>query len=866
MLSGAVSGGSFSGIGAGGLVGQNGLLNLEGPPRRGTIVASDATVNVTVGNSTAGNQANYAGGLVGVNPGSINGSFASGTVSGGFTSFVGGLVGQNYFGGSITNSGASGAVSGATGQNSPFGSGVGGLVGFNSGLISGSFATGAVSGTTETTNQPFAVILGGLVGLNSDPGQIVNSYATGSVTALNSSVEIGGLVGGNSAPITNSYATGAVTGSGSGTIGGLVGLSFASTITGSHATGAVSGTGSVSVGGFIGENQSGATITNSYATGAITASASGAVDFRAGGFAGENSGGITGSYATGSVTSNGGDATAGGFIGDGGNGGVVSFSFATGSVTVNGAVNALAGGLMGTNVGNIDHSYATGDVTINATNAIGGGLLGINNGTIDQAFATGNVKSTSTNSLLGGFVGLNANGGAIIHAYAVGAVTGGANDVVGGFAGGNIGTLDQTYAIGKITGGGLVGGLVAANASGPLGPAASNPDFAPFLTGTGTTTNSYWDTQTTGVNNSAGGTGLTTRQLIAALPPGFDHSVWTIQPDPSYPYFPWQTNNIPFTNEPPPILPSISSQQPQIIDNLISTVTFAALNTSPVFNNQNGGARQPTFPPPQPPGPPPGAGQPGQPSPPGGQPGGQPGAGQQPLPGLLQRIIDIPALTETRFVVDQVLVQARCDTAVPRVEEAVRGLGLSLLATQDLCSTAGSIALQFRITNGEDVRAIVRRLASVQIVAIAQPNFIYVTLQEPAADPAAPASRGTPEQQQGDAAQYILQKLQINDVHRLVRGTNVPIAVIDSEIDASHPDLQGVIVQRFSAAGAGEAAPARHRHGRRHRLAPAADGDRAVVAALCRARLLDQGGKRGEHHLQHPQGSRLGAEPERPHH
>jgi subtilisin family serine protease len=34
----------------------------------------------------------------------------------------------------------------------------------------------------------------------------------------------------------------------------------------------------------------------------------------------------------------------------------------------------------------------------------------------------------------------------------------------------------------------------------------------------------------------------------------------------------------------------------------------------------------------------------------------------------------------------------------------------------------------------------------------------------------------------------MLEKLQISDVHRLVRGSNVPIAVIDSEIDAAHPD------------------------------------------------------------------------------
>ena len=38
----------------------------------------------------------------------------------------------------------------------------------------------------------------------------------------------------------------------------------------------------------------------------------------------------------------------------------------------------------------------------------------------------------------------------------------------------------------------------------------------------------------------------------------------------------------------------------------------------------------------------------------------------------------------------------------------------------------------------------------------------------------------------------------------MVRGTNVPIAVIDSEIDAAHPDLEGVVTQRFSAVGAPE--------------------------------------------------------------
>ena len=36
----------------------------------------------------------------------------------------------------------------------------------------------------------------------------------------------------------------------------------------------------------------------------------------------------------------------------------------------------------------------------------------------------------------------------------------------------------------------------------------------------------------------------------------------------------------------------------------------------------------------------------------------------------------------------------------------------------------------------------------------------------------------------------------------MVKGTNVPIAVIDSEIDAAHPDLEGAVTQRYDAVGA----------------------------------------------------------------
>jgi subtilisin family serine protease len=76
------------------------------------------------------------------------------------------------------------------------------------------------------------------------------------------------------------------------------------------------------------------------------------------------------------------------------------------------------------------------------------------------------------------------------------------------------------------------------------------------------------------------------------------------------------------------------------------------------------------------------------------------------------------------------------------------------------------------------------------------------TLQQESAAPA-PAARGDAAQL-GDAAQYALEKLQISDVHRIAKGANVPIAVIDSEIDATHPDLEGAVTQRFDAVGVPE--------------------------------------------------------------
>ena len=140
--------------------------------------------NVT---GTVNSRSSWVGGLVGSNRGTgeIISSFANVTVTQQADSIAGGLVGLNF--GSITTSYATGMVAGNNNA--------GGLVGLNSdptSLIFRSYATGMVTGNSN---------VGGLVGSNS--GNVVAaSYATGMVTG-NSNV--GGLVGSNSGIVTASY-------------------------------------------------------------------------------------------------------------------------------------------------------------------------------------------------------------------------------------------------------------------------------------------------------------------------------------------------------------------------------------------------------------------------------------------------------------------------------------------------------------------------------------------------------------------------------------------------------------------------------------------------------------------------------------
>ena len=224
-----VSGGAAaSAYGVGGVAGENdGMLQ-----------------NVSYDGSVRGTE--RVGGLVGTNKGTIAASYGGGSVSGADT--VGGLVGYNIgvivrsegsamVAGTSSSSYGIGGVAGVNGgvmdrdsadftpslsedQNTLGVSGdhqVGGLVGFNVGPISNSYASSSVGGGSGKSAGTTQAAIGGLVGQNI--GQLTGDMASGSVTGM---TQVGGLIGYNNGAVIDTYATGAVSGaSGKGALVGV---------------------------------------------------------------------------------------------------------------------------------------------------------------------------------------------------------------------------------------------------------------------------------------------------------------------------------------------------------------------------------------------------------------------------------------------------------------------------------------------------------------------------------------------------------------------------------------------------------------------------------------------------------------------
>jgi len=220
-----------------------------------------------------------------------------------------------------------------------------------------------------------------------------------------------------------------------------------------------------------------------------------------------------------------GDRGIGGLIGyadeDGGGGTIVNRcnSSAVVTGTVPGDLPNDIGGLIGnTWEGSITECYATGSVT--GGDYLTGGLVGSNNYCdINRSYATGNVGG---GYWVGGLCGENYGACVIADCYATGSVTG-SNSRIGGLVGYNYsnGQVLRSYSIGDVIGGSNVGGLCGFNAA--------------------TITDCFWDTQTSGMATSDGGTGKTTAEMKEILTfPTWNMGQAAAQRNDGYPFLSWE--------------------------------------------------------------------------------------------------------------------------------------------------------------------------------------------------------------------------------------------------------------------------------------------------------------------------------------
>jgi hypothetical protein len=190
---------------------------------------------------------------------------------------------------------------------------------------------------------------------------------------------------------------------------------------------------------------------------------------------------------------------------------------------------SYAGAVAGYSQGTVKYVQASGTLASDFW-LFGGGLVGISYGPIAQSFANMNV-SGADNSELGGLAG-NMHG-AVEDCYALGPANGGDESFEGGLIGDSLATVTASYSTGAVEGG--------QNAA--LGGFEGNLYE-------GTNSRSYWDFTTsgtdqgTGQGNVKGLKGLTTEQLQARLPNGFDPSIWAQDPNINS-GLPYLINNVP---------------------------------------------------------------------------------------------------------------------------------------------------------------------------------------------------------------------------------------------------------------------------------------------------------------------------------
>lgn len=158
-----------------------------------------------------------------------------------------------------------------------------------------------------------------------------------------------------------------------------------------------------------------------------------------------------------------------------------------------------------------------------------------------------------------------------------------------------------------------------------------------------------------------------------------------------------------------------------------------------------------------------------------------------PLPtgGPDPRLTGVPV--DTTQLPDEVLVALPAGEPDTTIEGAAQRLNLTILERADMPLIASRV-VRLAIPDTRTVAEVVQALSAEPGIGAAQPNHIYG------------------RQQGGHAAesvpQYALEKISAGAAHALSLGRNVVIAVIDTGVDGSHPDISAATLTSQDLLGA----------------------------------------------------------------
>jgi hypothetical protein len=243
-----------------------------------------------------------------------------------------------------------------------------------------------------------------------------------------------------------------------------------------------------------------------------------------------------------------------------------------------------------------------------------------------------------------------------------------------------------------------------------------------------------------------------------------------------------------FTNRPPPPPGQTTDNSKNVIWFVVGGIVIA------VVAGLIGGlfADPPPPPPPSSPPPPP-------PNPPVAQLPTNPAPQAQSVSRVaLRPTCNLPPVGETRFT-NRLVLDIPASVSDAQLNAIAQRHDMTRLETFTMRLTGRRLHL-WNIDGNTSVEDMIRNVCAERLVAGLQPEYRFFFAQDPAGQQSVPVN----------SDQYAPAKLNLSEAHRLARGNRVIVAVIDSEVDAGHPDIAGTVLESFESSADDEQP---HSHG-----------------------------------------------------